>query len=45
MPKPPTSPDKPGKFKPTQITDPIVQGFTVFGTFDQFDLSGGRATY
>ena len=42
MPKPPTTPNKPGKHKPVVVMDPLVNGVTIFGTFDLFDLSGGK---
>lgn len=44
MPKPPISPDKLGKFRDQggEVTDPVVNGITVIGTFQKFDFTGGK---
>ncbi len=31
MPKPPTTPGKPGKYKPETVVDPMVNGITILG--------------
>ncbi len=39
MPKPPTTPGKPGKYKPETVVDPMVNGITILGIFEKFDFT------
>ena len=39
MPKPPTTPGKPGKYKPETVVDPMVNGITILGIFESLSPS------